>query len=347
MVDFQEAVVECQLVDLGYNGADFTWNNMRKSRANIQERLDRAMVSMSWLDWTEHFSVRLPETLQSFLFVIFFSYNGRHIQRYSSSSASSFYGSGNGLSARSKTPSRGRSDSVFYGTPTPVDFASADELIGEQLAGISSPRRDCMYADVDKIVQPATAYPFGKIWFSGDMDYSHEPGQCNMNDKSFPNSRWDWFTHAYGKVGFDSLFFGRIDYQDRTKRKNEKNLEVVWRGSKTLGSSAQIFAGAFPENYEPPSGFYFEVNDESAIVQDDINLFYYNVQERVNDFVTAAVSQANITRTNHRMWTMGTDFKYQYAHTLFRQLDKLIHYVNIVSLIIVVNLLLASATTEN
>lgn len=30
----------------------------------------------------------------------------------------------------------------------------------------------------------------------------------------------------------------------------------------------QIFAGAFPKNYEPPpGGFYFEVNDDSPIVQ--------------------------------------------------------------------------------
>ncbi|PRQ54348.1 putative alpha-mannosidase [Rosa chinensis] len=130
------------------------------------------------------------------------------------------------------------------------------------------------------------------------------------------------------QVGFDSLYFGRIDYQDREKRKNDKSLEFVWQGSKSLGSSAEIFSGAFPENYEPPSGFYFEVNDKSPIVQDDITLFDYNVQERVNDFVAAAVSQANITRTNHIMWTMGTDFKYQYAHTWFRQMDKLIHYVN-------------------
>ncbi|KAL0351207.1 UNVERIFIED_CONTAM: Alpha-mannosidase [Sesamum radiatum] len=93
------------------------------------------------------------------------------------------------------------------------------------------------------------------------------------------------------ELGFDSLFFGRIDYQDRTKRKTEKSLEVIWQGSKSLGSSAQIFAGAFPENYEPPSGFYFEVNDASPIVQDDITLFDYNVQERVEDFVAAALSQ--------------------------------------------------------
>ncbi|KAK6920446.1 Glycoside hydrolase family 38, N-terminal domain [Dillenia turbinata] len=130
------------------------------------------------------------------------------------------------------------------------------------------------------------------------------------------------------EVGFDSLFFGRIDYQDRAKRKDEKSLEVIWQGSKSLGSSAQVFAGAFPENYEPPSGFYFEVDDESPVVQDNINLFDYNVQERVNDFVAAALSQANITRTNHIMWTMGTDFKYQYAHTWYRNMDKLIHYVN-------------------
>ncbi|KAL8557447.1 hypothetical protein ACS0TY_004754 [Phlomoides rotata] len=132
------------------------------------------------------------------------------------------------------------------------------------------------------------------------------------------------------EIGFDSLFFGRIDYQDRAKCKTEKSLEVIWRGSKSLGSSSQIFAGAFPKNYEPPpGGFYYEVNDDSPIVQDNVNLFDYNVQERVEAFVAAALSQANITRTNHIMWTMGTDFKYQYAHTWFRQMDKLIHYVNI------------------
>ncbi|KAK4414075.1 putative alpha-mannosidase [Sesamum alatum] len=131
------------------------------------------------------------------------------------------------------------------------------------------------------------------------------------------------------EVGFDALYFGRIDYQDRAKRRDEKRLEVIWQGSKSHGSSSQIFAGAFyAGNYEPPTGFYFEVNDDSPVVQDDINLFDYNVQERVNDFVAAAFSQANVTRSNHVMWTMGTDFKYQYAETWFRNMDKLIHYVN-------------------
>ncbi|KQJ88371.1 alpha-mannosidase At3g26720 [Brachypodium distachyon] len=131
------------------------------------------------------------------------------------------------------------------------------------------------------------------------------------------------------QVGFDALYFSRIDYQDRGKRKGTKELEVVWRGSKTFGSSADIFSGIFPNNYEPPTGeFYFEVDADSPIVQDDPLLFDYNVEDRVNAFVAAALAQANITRTNHIMFTMGTDFKYQYAESWFRQMDKLIHYVN-------------------
>ena len=34
------------------------------------------------------------------------------------------------------------------------------------------------------------------------------------------------------------------------------------------------------------------------------------------------------------MWTMGTDFKYQYAHSWYKQTDKFIHYVNQVSFIV-------------
>ncbi|KAL7604195.1 hypothetical protein Lser_V15G20819 [Lactuca serriola] len=131
------------------------------------------------------------------------------------------------------------------------------------------------------------------------------------------------------EVGFDSLFFARMDYQDRAKRKIDKTLEVVWQGSKSLGSSSQLFTGIFPRHYDPPDGFTFEINDVSPPIQDDVLLFDYNVEERVNDFVAAAMAQANVTRTNHIMWAMGTDFRYQYAVSWFRQMDKFIHYVNL------------------
>lgn len=152
-----------------------------------------------------------------------------------------------------------------------------------------------------------------------------------------PRAGWqiDPFGHsavqAYllgAEVGFDSVHFARVDYQDRAQRKLKKSLEVVWRGSKTFGSSSQIFANAFPVHYSPPSGFHFEVNDHYKPVQDDPLIFDYNVEQRVNDFINAAITQANVTRTIHIMWTMGDDFQYQYAESWFKQMDKLIHYVN-------------------
>ena len=98
-------------------------------------------------------------------------------------------------------------------------------------------------------------------------------------------------------MGFDSLFFARMDYQDRAKRKIDKTLEVVWRGSKSLGSSSQvwcahififlifsivvtnlvkekqkmeccqIFTGIFPRHYDPPDCFTFKINDVSPPIQ--------------------------------------------------------------------------------
>ncbi|KAL8089339.1 hypothetical protein AgCh_038958 [Apium graveolens] len=90
-----------------------------------------------------------------------------------------------------------------------------------------------------------------------------------------------------------------------------------------------IFANAFPVHYSPPSSFHFEVDDDTVPVQDDPLLFDYNVKDRVNDFIVDVVAQANVTRTNHVMWTMGDDFQYQYIETWFKQIDKLIHYVNL------------------
>ncbi|XP_062143907.1 alpha-mannosidase isoform X1 [Alnus glutinosa] len=152
-----------------------------------------------------------------------------------------------------------------------------------------------------------------------------------------PRAGWqiDPFGHsavqAYllgAELGFDSVHFARIDYQDRAKRKGDKSLEVIWRASKNFGSSSQIFANAFPVHYSPPTGFDFEVNDDSVPVQDNPLLYDYNVEQRVKDFINAAINQANVTRTNHIMWTMGDDFRYQYAESWFKQMDKLIHYVN-------------------
>lgn len=48
MVDFQQALEECRLVDLGYCGPKFTWTNGRRGPSYTVERLDRAAANPEW-----------------------------------------------------------------------------------------------------------------------------------------------------------------------------------------------------------------------------------------------------------------------------------------------------------
>jgi alpha-mannosidase len=63
-------------------------------------------------------------------------------------------------------------------------------------------------------------------------------------------------------LGFNSLFFGRIDYQDHALRVKEKRLEFIWKGSQSI-SESQIFTGVFSSgNYGPPESFCFDTGIE-------------------------------------------------------------------------------------
>ncbi|KAK3229264.1 hypothetical protein Dsin_001145 [Dipteronia sinensis] len=50
MVQFREVMDDCDLVDLGFSGLRFTWNNKRDGKDNIHERLDRFMADSQWRD---------------------------------------------------------------------------------------------------------------------------------------------------------------------------------------------------------------------------------------------------------------------------------------------------------
>ncbi len=44
------------------------------------------------------------------------------------------------------------------------------------------------------------------------------------------------------EVGFDSLWFARIDYQDRATRLANKNMQFLWQASPSLGKDATVSA---------------------------------------------------------------------------------------------------------
>ncbi|DAZ95535.1 TPA: hypothetical protein N0F65_005227 [Lagenidium giganteum] len=126
-------------------------------------------------------------------------------------------------------------------------------------------------------------------------------------------------------VAFDALYFARIDYEDYNKRKANKDLEFLWRPSKSRGKAWQVFTGQIQDHYEAPSHFNFE---RDPPIQDDPVLHDFDVCERVDLFVKECLERAKWSKAKHIFLPMGTDFTYSDAVKWFKNMDKLMHYTN-------------------
>ena len=80
--------------------------------------------------------------------------------------------------------------------------------------------------------------------------------------------------------------------------------------------------------YHPPHGFCYNQFYVDTPIQDDPKLYDLNVKETVDRFVSTTCKQAAQYKTNHIILTMGADFMYENANLWYRNLDKLIKYVN-------------------
>ncbi|XP_042885144.1 lysosomal alpha-mannosidase-like isoform X3 [Penaeus japonicus] len=151
-----------------------------------------------------------------------------------------------------------------------------------------------------------------------------------------PTIAWqiDPFGHSreqaslFAQMGFEGLFFGRLDHDDKSNRWRHKTMEMVWEGSQNLGKAAWLFTGVLPNGYGPPSGFCFDINCRDEPIMDDPRLHDYNVDQRVNDFLKAVADEAKGYVSTDIIMTMGGDFNYQSADMFYKNVDKLIRYVN-------------------
>ena len=110
-------------------------------------------------------------------------------------------------------------------------------------------------------------------------------GECGR-----PTVGWqiDPFGHSremaslFAQMGYDGLFFGRLDFQDKSNRLANKNAEMIWHGSANLGEKADLFTGALFNAYSPPPGFCFDILCQDEPIIDDKRSTEYNVDRRVS-----------------------------------------------------------------
>ncbi|XP_047001000.1 lysosomal alpha-mannosidase-like [Schistocerca americana] len=103
-----------------------------------------------------------------------------------------------------------------------------------------------------------------------------------------PHVGWqiDPFGHSremasiFAQLGYDGVFFARSDYQDRQRRYQTKDTEMIWQGSANLGISSRLFAATFNNSYFPPEGFCFDSNCGGIPINDDPQSPSYNVDAK-------------------------------------------------------------------
>ena len=263
-------------------------------------------------------------------------------------------------------------DEYFYGSNNSIQHAGVQYILDSVIPQlIADPKKrfiyveiafferwwneqsDKMQAEVYKLVQGKRLEFINAGWCMNDEAATHYNAiidqmtyGLNFVEKTFgsdarPRIAWhiDPFGHSseqasiFAQMSFDGFFFGRVDYADKNLRLKQQRMEMVWRGSKNLGQDSEIFTGVLYNNYAPPQGFNYDQSWKYAIpIQDDPNLFDYNVNETVERFVKAANDQAAHYKTNQILMTMGEDFHYENANTWYKNLDKLIKYVKRVSI---------------
>ncbi|XP_050319281.1 lysosomal alpha-mannosidase isoform X2 [Bactrocera neohumeralis] len=132
----------------------------------------------------------------------------------------------------------------------------------------------------------------------------------------------------FAQMGFDGLFFGRLDYQDKMERLTTKTAEMIWRASANLEDSSKLFTGALYNQYQPPPGFCFDILCADEPIIDAKHSPDNNVKRRVDEFIAISRNMSKGYRTDNILVTMGEDFHYQDANSWFKNLDKLIKYTN-------------------
>lgn len=154
----------------------------------------------------------------------------------------------------------------------------------------------------------------------------------NLGKCSRPRVGWqiDPFGHSReqaslnAQFGFDSLFFARLDYRDKINRLQNKNGDLIWRGSDNLGNQSDIFTSVLYNHYSAPPGFCFDIVCDDEPIIDDEESPDYNYKNRVEQFANFVREQAARYPTNNIIVVMGDDFRYQAAFSSYINTDRLI-----------------------
>ena len=129
-------------------------------------------------------------------------------------------------------------------------------------------------AKIRKFAQEGRLEFVGGGWVMNDEASTHLEGNTEQMTRGHefivneigvkPKISWqlDPFGHASeyavlsAQMGFNGMYFARIDFQDYQQRLKDKTLEFIWRPSGTLGQQTEIFTHVLWQTTYCPPGLY-------------------------------------------------------------------------------------------
>ena len=109
----------------------------------------------------------------------------------------------------------------------------------------------------------------------------------------------------FSQMGFNAWFFARIDYQDKQKKMDTKNMEMIWNPQQYSKLDNSIFTHVNYYHYSSPPGFCFDIKCADEPIMDDPNLQGYNLDIKSDIFAEYFRSMSVHYRSAHLLHTLG------------------------------------------
>lgn len=131
----------------------------------------------------------------------------------------------------------------------------------------------------------------------------------------------------------DAQFFSNVDthIKDKFKADDKQMLNFLWEpASSNFGARYQILTSVIKDSHKFPGGFYADSNPEVEFtpIVDDKERSDYNAPDRAHEFINYAMELASVYQEENILYPMGADLAYQNAGQTFKNIEKLIDWIN-------------------
>lgn len=147
----------------------------------------------------------------------------------------------------------------------------------------------------------------------------------------------------FEQMGFEALFFARADFEERERRTKTRDLEFLWEKSQANPAETQRNSAETQRNsaenkglftvltyfhYSSPPGFCFDELCEDEPIIDEIEEEGYNIEEKSLELVNYFKNMREYYQQPELLHLFGDDFQYSNAAKNFKNLDKLMKFIN-------------------